>query len=224
MYSLYETIETLCKVKGINISTMCKESGASRGSLTDLKMGRKQQLSTETLSKISAHFGVSVDYLLGQESFRYDPTSELLRLRELLGSDYQLRVITNITCVCKELPNGYILVVDCHKLSEDNFCDATIEVWNYASQPFVKRSVFCRANIEILKSQLLGLENEYKNKPQLENRKKKPAANSDEPDITFDDFTYALHNETKELTEENKQKLLEMAKFFKTMQDKEKSE
>lgn len=44
-----------------------------------------------------------------------------------------------------------------------------------------------------------------------------------EPDITFNDFTYALHNETKELTEENKQKLLEMARFFKQQQDKEKS-
>lgn len=41
-------------------------------------------------------------------------------------------------------------------------------------------------------------------------------------DITFDDFTYAMHNEGKELTEENKQKLLELARFFKTQQDKEK--
>lgn len=48
--------------------------------------------------------------------------------------------------------------------------------------------------------------------------KEKPA----EADVTFDDFTYALHGETKELTEENKQKLLEMARFFKMQQDKEK--
>lgn len=41
-------------------------------------------------------------------------------------------------------------------------------------------------------------------------------------DLTFDDFTYALHNETKELTDENKQKLLEMARFFKEQQDKKK--
>lgn len=41
-------------------------------------------------------------------------------------------------------------------------------------------------------------------------------------EVTFDDFTYALHNETQELTEENKQKLLEMARFFKEQQDKEK--
>lgn len=41
-------------------------------------------------------------------------------------------------------------------------------------------------------------------------------------EIGFDDFTYAMYNEGKELTEENKRKLLEMAQFFKEQQDKEK--
>ena len=44
---------------------------------------------------------------------------------------------------------------------------------------------------------------------------------SAEAELGFDDFTYALHNETKELTEENKQKLLEMARFFKQQQQKQ---
>ena len=39
--------------------------------------------------------------------------------------------------------------------------------------------------------------------------------------ITFDDFTYAMHNEAKDLTPENKQKLLELAQFFKEQQQKE---
>lgn len=117
MSDLYNRIEALCANKGINITTMCKESGSSRASLTDLKMGRKQSLSAETLSKIATYFGVSVDHLLG-------------------------------------------------------------------------------------------------NKP----KEKTPA----EADVTFDDFTYAMHHESKELTEENKQKLLEMARFFKMQQDKEK--
>lgn len=33
-------------------------------------------------------------------------------------------------------------------------------------------------------------------------------------EVQFDDFTYALYNESKALTPENKQKLLEMARFF----------
>lgn len=68
MSDLYKRIESLCLEKKISITTMCKESGASRASLSDLKVGRKQKLSADTLSKIAAYFGVSVDFLLGVES------------------------------------------------------------------------------------------------------------------------------------------------------------
>lgn len=64
MSELYNRIELLCKKKGINITTMCKETGASRGSLTDLKSGRKKSLSTYTVSKIANYFNVSMDYIL----------------------------------------------------------------------------------------------------------------------------------------------------------------
>jgi transcriptional regulator with XRE-family HTH domain len=65
MSELYKRIDTLCLEHGVSITTMCKASGASRASLSDLKVGRKQNLSAETLSKIAAYFSVSVDYLLG---------------------------------------------------------------------------------------------------------------------------------------------------------------
>nr|WP_319488505.1 helix-turn-helix transcriptional regulator [uncultured Caproiciproducens sp.] len=67
MLSLYEKIESLCKIRGVNITEMCKNSGASRGSLTDLKMGRKKTLTAETLAKIAEYFNVSIDYLMGNE-------------------------------------------------------------------------------------------------------------------------------------------------------------
>ncbi len=51
-------------------------------------------------------------------------------------------------------------------------------------------------------------------------KEKTPTEKSE--DVTFDDFTYAMYNESKELSEESKQKLLEMARFFKEYQDKEK--
>ncbi|WP_042435198.1 helix-turn-helix domain-containing protein [Faecalispora jeddahensis] len=57
-----------------------------------------------------------------------------------------------------------------------------------------------------------------------EQKEKPTLTEKGEPEITFDDFTYAFLDESKELTEENKQKLLEMAKFFKQQQDKEKNE
>lgn len=75
MSDLYKRIDDLCKKSGINITTMCKEASVSRASLTDLKMGRKQNLSAETLSKIALYFGISADYLLGTD-MKKAPTTE----------------------------------------------------------------------------------------------------------------------------------------------------
>ena len=73
MSDLYKRIEVLCGDANVTITTMCKEAEVSRASLTDLKMGRKQSLSADTLSKIASYFGVSVDYLLGNESVSDGP-------------------------------------------------------------------------------------------------------------------------------------------------------
>lgn len=67
MSDLYNRIEALCKAREISITDMCRESGASRGALSDLKTGRKESLSAKTLAKIAAYFDVTVDFLLGIE-------------------------------------------------------------------------------------------------------------------------------------------------------------
>lgn len=74
MSNLYETIISLCAQSNTNGGKMCKDLGISRGILTDLKMGRKKQLSTESLSKIADYFGVSIDYLIGNSSETKTPT------------------------------------------------------------------------------------------------------------------------------------------------------
>lgn len=71
MSELYKRIETLCTQHNMSVTTMCRNAGCSRASLSDLKAGRKQSLSAETLSRVAACFGVTVDYLLGKE----DPAS-----------------------------------------------------------------------------------------------------------------------------------------------------
>lgn len=65
MSDLYNKIQALCRERGINVTIMCRECGASRGALGDLKSGKKNSLSAETLRKISEYFSVSIDYLLG---------------------------------------------------------------------------------------------------------------------------------------------------------------
>lgn len=89
-----------------------------------------------------------------------------------------------------------------------------ISQWkNRAQKPSVAKLLKIAECFSVSIDYLLGTE-----------QKEKPTAKSSEPDITFDDFTYALHDETKELTDESKQKLLEMARFFKEQQDKKKKQ
>ena len=66
MSELYNRIEGLCVQNKVTITAMCRESGASRASLSDLKVGRKQSLSADTLDKIANYFSTTVDYLLGR--------------------------------------------------------------------------------------------------------------------------------------------------------------
>lgn len=101
MSKLYETIINLCNEKGITITELCRQSGASRGSLTDLKMGRKSSLSASTLSKISAYFGVSVDYLLGNTENEKKPLinedDELTEYLEELKNRPEMRMLFSLT-------------------------------------------------------------------------------------------------------------------------------
>lgn len=73
MGSLYETINELCESKGITGYRLCKDIGLTPGALTDLKMGRKQNLSAKNMDKVASYFGVSVSYLLGSEEQKNVP-------------------------------------------------------------------------------------------------------------------------------------------------------
>ena len=67
MSILYERLSALCQERGITAYRMCKDTGVQPSVMTDLKMGRRQTVKAETAAKIAAYFGVSVDYLLGNE-------------------------------------------------------------------------------------------------------------------------------------------------------------
>lgn len=67
MSILYDRIFTLCTQSNITPCKMCAELGISRSIVTDLKAGRKKDLTATTAYKIAKYFGVSVGYLLGFE-------------------------------------------------------------------------------------------------------------------------------------------------------------
>lgn len=76
METLYEKIVALCNERGIKGGKMCTDIGMSKGILTDLKMGRQTSVSISNAKKIAAYFGISVDYLLGDETRKKNAPTE----------------------------------------------------------------------------------------------------------------------------------------------------
>lgn len=68
MDNLYKRIESLCKMKNVNITQMCRETNISRSPLNSLKQGITQKLSSDKLQRIAEYFGVTVDYLLAGDA------------------------------------------------------------------------------------------------------------------------------------------------------------
>lgn len=75
MGTLYESIMSLCREKGIKGGKMCVDLGLSKGIMTNLKQGRRKSISTETAQKIADYFGVSVGRVLGIETESDAPTA-----------------------------------------------------------------------------------------------------------------------------------------------------
>ena len=78
MGTLYERIISLCHEKGITGGKMCTDLRMSKGTLTDLKMGRQTGISAAKAQKIASYFGVSVGYLLGEEEKEKQPIQDEL--------------------------------------------------------------------------------------------------------------------------------------------------
>lgn len=67
MNTLYTRISSLCTQHDITGGKLCTELGISRAIISDLKAGRKKDITATTAYKIARYFGVTVGYLLGYE-------------------------------------------------------------------------------------------------------------------------------------------------------------
>lgn len=67
MSELYDRIKALCGERGITVARLSEQIGSPRSTLSNLNNGRSKSLNAETLAKIAAVLGVSVDYLLGEQ-------------------------------------------------------------------------------------------------------------------------------------------------------------
>lgn len=84
MSSLYDRIDMLCKNNRISVTTLCKETGVSRASLSDLKSGRSKNLSVGAIKKISAHFNAPISFLIGEQPFQY--WDEMIKDKDMFAS------------------------------------------------------------------------------------------------------------------------------------------
>lgn len=178
MCKMYEIIETLCDNHGIKPGRMCADLGISRGIMGDLKAGRTKKLSAANMEKIASYFGVSTDYLLGNES----------GIPNIYLTDSQQKILFEaFTSACDELriTQGEAIV---HSNISYNFF------------PRLKNTTLHTANEQDLLAvaDYLGIKDDVSriitNKPE------------------FDSFTYAMHEESKDLSEDSKQILLNLAR------------
>ena len=80
---------------------MCDDLGMSRSTLTELRKGRAKTLNLEKASKIADYFGVSVDYLLGNENLEgvqaHSKTAMILQRKLSYMSQADLEQLNNVT-------------------------------------------------------------------------------------------------------------------------------
>lgn len=76
MDNLYEHIENLAKNAGFkNITSLCREAGVPRATMTELKMGRSKDLSKPNAQKFAKALNVSLDTIYGTKEI--EPTDKI---------------------------------------------------------------------------------------------------------------------------------------------------
>lgn len=73
MADMYKIIDALLQERGISGAKMSADLGMSRSFMTELRKGRAKSIKAETAQKIADYFGVSTDYLLGNEDSKKAP-------------------------------------------------------------------------------------------------------------------------------------------------------
>ena len=199
--TIIDRIQELCSSQNISVNKMLLECGLGKSIVANLKKGSVPTV--DKLSVIAKYFDVPMAFLIGDPPF--DCWDDIKRNRETtlhymwMNNNDTLKELLGTDDINSLSLVEYIKFIDITivgvRLTEDGDFDIKLKPW-------VR-----------IKNESTLLRKDIKDKGQ-----KNPQS-----DITFNDFTYAMYNESQELTEENKQKLLEMARFFKEQQDKEKS-
>lgn len=197
-------LRKLRKQRNWSMKQLGEMIGCSESTISLYETGKREP-SFETLLKLGQLFDVSVDYLLGATSENknqekpfnaicieaHKETSQISTIPERIK---HLRNLNGLTL--EEVGN----VVCVGK--------STVRKWEtglIANMQCDKIALLAKA-LHTTPEYLMGWES---------------SSDDSASSLTFDDFTYSLCSEAQKLTEENKQKLLEMAQFFHQQQEKE---
>lgn len=85
---MYEIFDKLCESKGVTAYRVGKETGIATSTFTDWKKGRSVPKQNK-LKKIADYFGVTVEYLMTGENYKFSDDDVLLDVR--ISEDFDLK-------------------------------------------------------------------------------------------------------------------------------------
>lgn len=93
---MYEIFESLMKKRGLKYAQISRETGISYSTFTDWKAGRACP-KYDKLKKIAEYFGVSVEYLMGEEEKAgYYLNPETARVAQEIFENDELRAFFDV--------------------------------------------------------------------------------------------------------------------------------
>ena len=93
---MYSIFEQLLQQNGTSAYKVCKETGISQATLTSWKMGRYTP-KQDKLQKIADYFGVSLDYLMGNDTTITEEDIKLNAIRQEIRDNPEMRALFELT-------------------------------------------------------------------------------------------------------------------------------
>lgn len=93
---MYEIFEQLLQLKGVSAYQVSKETGVSQQTLSCWKKG-KYTPKQDKLQKIADYFGVSIDYLMGNDTTTTNEDIELQNYLEELRTRPEMKMLFSVT-------------------------------------------------------------------------------------------------------------------------------
>lgn len=91
---MYDIFEKLCSERGVTPYRVCKETGLTTSTISNWKAGRYTP-KTDKMQKIADFFGVSIEFLMGneekQESSIYYTNEDTAKLAQEMFEDEDMR-------------------------------------------------------------------------------------------------------------------------------------